>query len=333
MHMYLRRFRLITLTSLLLVAACGSDDDDTPGQTGSGGASGSGGRGGASGQGGSGTGGQSGSGGGGTASGGSGGGGGGAGSGGVSGSGGAGAGDASSPDTSGSGGSPGDASGGEALPPAASGQGPVAPGRIVYSQDFEMGMAGISRSPNGLPEDRAVIVDDPLQQRGKVMKVEWRAGDNFRTSGGTEPRSWISNRPGHEFPPGTNVSHAFGFMTTGGYMDYCFGQIISSGGPVWMLIGEGEGTLTVFCNTCGGNTRHMKLEPNRWYDFRVDMDFRVGGAVKFYINGEMFRMGQVNSTRGTIAHWDGGIYNRAAGTQSNRTRTVFISNLSIGIRE
>lgn len=164
------------------------------------------------------------------------------------------------------------------------------------------------------------------------MKVEWRAGDNFRTSGGTEPRSWISNRPGHEFRPGAKVSHAFGFMMSSANTDYAFGQIISSGGPVWMLIVEGSGTLTVFCNTCGGNTRHMQLVPNRWYDFRVDLDFSVGGPVAFYLNGQMFRMGRMTSTRGDIAHWDGGIYNRPAGTQANRTRTVYISNLSVGVR-
>jgi hypothetical protein len=172
-----------------------------------------------------------------------------------------------------------------------------------------------------------------VKQRGKVIRVEWRSGDNFRTSGGTEPRSWFSNRPGHEFRPGTKVSHSFGIMLGSADTNYCFGQIISSGGPVWMLIAEGAGTLTVFCNTCGGNTRHMQLQPNRWYDFRVDLDFSVGGPVVFYVNGQMFRMGRMTSTRGDIAHWDGGIYNRAAGTAANRTRQVYISNLSVGIRE
>jgi hypothetical protein len=220
------------------------------------------------------------------------------------------------------------------IPPSAPGQGPMATGRIVFSNDFEQNnINGFSRSPNGLPADRAQIVDDPAGQRGKVVQIEWRAGDNFRTSGGTEPRSWFSNRPGHEFRPGTNVSHAFGIMFNQADTNYCFGQVISSGGPVWMLILEGSGTLTVFCNTCGGNTRHMTLEPKKWYDFRVDMDFRIGGAVRFFLNGQMFRMGQVNSTRGDIAHWDGGIYNRANGTSGNRTRQVFLSNLSVGVRE
>ena len=128
------------------------------------------------------------------------------------------------------------------IPPSAPGQGPTATGRVVFSNDFEMNnITGFSRSPNGLPEDRAKIIDDPAGQRGKVVQIEWRAGDNFRTSGGTEPRSWFSNRPGHEFRPGTNVSHAFGIMFNQADTNYCFGQIISSGGPVWMLILEGVG--------------------------------------------------------------------------------------------
>jgi hypothetical protein len=64
-------------------------------------------------------------------------------------------------------------------------QGPTAEGKIVYSQDFEHGMEGVNRSPASLPADRLQITDDPLKQRGKVMHIEYRAGDNFRTSPGT----------------------------------------------------------------------------------------------------------------------------------------------------
>ena len=209
----------------------------------------------------------------------------------------------------------------------APGQGPIAEGRIVYSQDFETGMDGITRSPVNLPVDRAVIADDPVGQRGKVMKVTWQAGDNFRTSGGTEPRSWISNRAGHEFRPGQKVSHAFGFLTTTTQMEFAFAQIISSGGKVWMFRGLGDGTVQVLTDS---NTRHMKIEPMRWYDFRVEMDFRVGGQVLFYVNGLMIASRTLNGTSGTIAHWDGGIYNTGPGTAGNRTRTVYISNLSVG---
>jgi hypothetical protein len=191
-------------------------------------------------------------------------------------------------------------------------------------------MNGISRSPENLPADRAVIVDDPVGQRGKVMKVTWQAGDNFRTSGGTEPRSWISNRSGNEFRPGQRMSHAFGFMTTATFMEFAFAQIISVNGVVWMLRGSGDGSLRILCGICGGNTGHMILEPNRWYDFRVEIDFRVGGQIQFYVNGQMISARTLESTRGNIAHWDGGIYNTTTGTASNRTRTVYISNLSVG---
>jgi hypothetical protein len=113
--------------------------------------------------------------------------------------------------------------------------------------------------------------------------------------------------------------------------DYSFAQIISSGGPVWMLLVTGSGTLGVLCS-CGGNSQHMQLQPNRWYDFRVDTDFRAGGTVRFYVDGQMFKQGPISGTRGDIAHWDGGIYNRSAGTAANRTRVVYISNLSVGVR-
>jgi hypothetical protein len=74
----------------------------------------------------------------------------------------------------------------------------------------------------------------------------------------------------------------------------------------------------------------MKVEAMRWYDFRVEMDFRVGGQVLFYVNGQMIASRTLNSTSGNIALWDGGIYNTSPGTAGNRTRTVYISNLSVG---
>ncbi len=223
-----------------------------------------------------------------------------------------------------------DATGETGSGPIASGQGPVAPGRIVFSQDFERDMVGINPGPRGLPASRVQIVDDPLGLRGKVVRVIFEQGDNFRTSAGTEPRSWISNRPnGYEFPPGKKVSYAFGMHTDKTLMNYCFGQVISTGGPVWMLIGNGNGNLVVFCNACGdANTTHFQLEPKKWHDFRVDMDFRPGGAVQFFHNGVMFRQSRLANTRGTLAHWDGGIYNRKEGT-GGPTRTVWISNLSV----
>ena len=123
------------------------------------------------------------------------------------------------------------------------------------------------------------------------------------------------------------MSHAFGFMTTSIQMEFAFAQVISSGGKVWMFRGLDDGTVQVLTDT---NTRHMKIEPMRWYDFRVEMDFRVGGQVVFFVNGVQITTRTLNGTSGNIAHWDGGIYNTSTGAAGNRTRTVYISNVSIG---
>ena len=94
-----------------------------------------------------------------------------------------------------------------AVGPSPAGQGPNAEGTVVFSRDFEDGsMAGLSRSPNGLPEDRIQIEDDPTKQRGKVMRITYKAGDNFRTSGGTQPRSWLSSAMGYTVKQGKTVS-------------------------------------------------------------------------------------------------------------------------------
>ena len=240
--------------------------------------------------------------------------------------------DASTPDSMGSGGGgAGGAGGAGGMPgPTAPGQGPTALGRIVYSQDFENGRAGITLSPTNLPPERAVIVDDPLGMRGKVMRVIWQMGDNYRTSSGTQPRSWISNAAGYQITVGTKVSLAWGMQWTYANMEAFFAQTIGPG-PVWELRVRGNGRLNVLCNKCGGNTEHMPIQIGRWYDFRVDMDWQNGGAVRFYVDGQMFHQSTMSGATANC-HWDGGIYNTPEGTASNRTRTVYISNLSVGVR-
>jgi hypothetical protein len=216
--------------------------------------------------------------------------------------------------------------------PSGVGQGPVAEGTIAYSQDFENGMAGITRSPTNLPADRAEIADDPLGQRGKVLKIVWKAGDNFMTIGGsTHTRSFISNT-GYSFPLGSTVHYAWGYMTTSVQIDAAFAQHIRSGGPMWLIEGNGDGSTYVNCRSCGGKAAlPVKLEPNRWYDFRVEMAYRNGGPIVFYVDGVkvLERQMTITDAAGTRAHWDGGIYNHAAGTS---TRTVYISNLSVGVK-
>jgi hypothetical protein len=204
-------------------------------------------------------------------------------------------------------------------------------GKVVYTQDFETGMDGITRSPGGLPPERAVVVDDPLGQRGKVMRVIWQAGDNFRTSGGTQPRSWISSATAYQVKPGTKVSFAWGMQWTTATMDAFFAQNIGPG-PVWELRVRANGRFQILCNQCGGNTPDlMPIVPNRWYDFRVDMDWQGGGMIQFFIDGQMVHQSSMGGASANC-HWDGGIYNTPGGTAMNTTRTVYISNLSIGER-
>jgi hypothetical protein len=218
-----------------------------------------------------------------------------------------------------------------APPPAAPGQGPTALGRIVYTQDFEQGMAGMSRSPTNLPEDRVQIVDDPANQRGKVVRVIYREGDNFRTSGGTQPRSWMSNADGYQITVGTKVSLAWGMLWPELEVNAFFAQIIGPG-PVWELRFLADGRFNVLCNKCGRNSYHtVPRQANRWHDFRVDMDWRNGGLVQFYVDGQMYHQATLSGATANC-HWDGGIY-WATDAPARPTRTVYISNLSVGVRD
>ena len=216
-------------------------------------------------------------------------------------------------------------------PVAASGQGPTALGRIVFSQDFEQGMAGMTRSPTDLPADRMQIVDDPINQRGKVVRAVYQAGDNFRTSGGTEPRSWLSSASGYQITVGTKISLAWGMMWPELETNAFFAQTIGPG-PVWELRFLADGRFNVLCNKCGRNSYHtVPRQANRWLDLRVDMDWRSGGVVQFYVDGQMVHQATLSGADANC-HWDGGIY-WATDAPSRPTRTVYISNLSIGVRD
>ena len=224
---------------------------------------------------------------------------------------------------------PGDGGGGE-VPPAATGQGPTADGRVVFSNDFEQGMTGVTRSPNGLPVDRVQVVDDPRGQRGKVVRIEYRQGDNFRTSGGTEPRSWISAADGYTIRSNTRISVAWGamFENTQG-ATYSFAQIIRSGGPLWMFHINGGGTFRISVNRgSGGGNNLATFQPNTWYDFRVDVDYRGGGSIQFFLNGRMVATGTGDGGP-SDGRWDGGVYWQSG---AKSTRVVYVSNISIAER-
>jgi hypothetical protein len=211
--------------------------------------------------------------------------------------------------------------------PTAPGQGPTAAGTIVFSRDFEDGsMAGLARSPGGLPVDRIQIEDDPTKQRGKVMRITYQAGDDFRTSAGTQPRSWLSSANGYTVKNGKTVSVAFGFMTDNPNWGAHFAQIIRDGGPLWMmLLDTGGGVAAEVHRGSGGGKAATKIEAMKWYDFRIDTTYSGGGAITFYMNGQMIGSGTGNA--GPDGRFDCGIY-WYNGTKA--TRNAWISNISIG---
>jgi hypothetical protein len=130
---------------------------------------------------------------------------------------------------------------------------------------------------------------------------------------------------------GTKISIAWAQMFAQADLEAFFAQTIGPG-PVWELRLRGSRVFNILCNQCGGNTEHMTLEANRWYNFRVDMDWMSGGTVRFYVDDQMIRQARLGGVSAPC-HWDGGIYNTPGGTAGNRTRTVYIANLSLGKRQ
>ena len=126
--------------------------------------------------------------------------------------------------------------------------------------------------------------------------------------------------------PGTTVSVAWGFMWADPSMGAHFAQIIRDGGPLWMFgVNQGARFSAAVHRGSGGTGAILKLEAMKWYDFRVDTEYRGGGSIKFYVNGKL--VGQGRGDGGAPARFDCGIYWMH---NAKPTRTVFLSNVSIG---
>jgi len=81
---------------------------------------------------------------------------------------------------------------------------------------------------------RSLLFRQECARSRKQFRIIWQAGDNFRTSAGTEPRSWFSNASGYQITQGTKVSLAWGMQWTNINMNAFFSQTIGPG-PVWEL--------------------------------------------------------------------------------------------------
>jgi hypothetical protein len=202
-------------------------------------------------------------------------------------------------------------------------------GTVVYNDDFEKGVSW-RHSPTSLPASRIQSATDPAGKRGKVAKLTFQAGDDYRTSPGTEPRTFISNRD-RQIQPGEVVSEAFGLYTTAPSIDASFAQNICDKGPVWMLQTDKAGNAKAIVNGQGSVSGiGFKIEPNRWYDFRVDMKYtRTGGYLKVLVDGRPVYNRTNLHFNGPQARFDAGIYNRKDSNR-NKTRVVYLSNWTLG---
>ena len=211
--------------------------------------------------------------------------------------------------------------------------GPTATGAIVYAQDFEQGIDGITASPDTLPPDRIQVVADPAGQRGRVLRMVWQAGDEYRIASALEPRTFVSSAGAFGLEVGKSASYAWGFMTAQPYLEAIIALLSGDGGYLWVVVGDANGNLELRCSRCAAPALPLgKMEPNRWHDFRVDLDFKVGGALVFHVDGRRAAETTVTTVVGTRYAWQGGIYNTPAGTAENRSRTVYLSNLSVGAK-
>jgi hypothetical protein len=234
-----------------------------------------------------------------------------------------------------------------ALPSSAQAGDPKASFTRKYDNSYENSQNGSSkydydrmgRSPSSLPRDRVRRETDPLGQRGKVTRVEWRSGDDFRTSPGTYPRSWLSSSEAFTFKDGDTVSFAWGFYTDKKDVRAYIAQNICDGGPVWMIQITNEGRV-LFSLHGDPDDKHVHqvidldhtISTTSWTDFKVDFKLTgssTSGWVDVYINGtkKFSRTGLHFDAKRANGRFDCGIYNKA---DTNPTRIVYFSNLSIG---
>lgn len=214
---------------------------------------------------------------------------------------------------------------------------PVASYTIKYSNNFDNNMDGMYRSPSDLPADRVQLVQDPLGQRHGVLKISWLAGDDYRTSPDTSPRSWVSNKAFY-FQGGQTVSYAWGFYSPNpGIINANIAQNISNGGPCWELQIIKGAHIWMAAN--GRTDCNFTMPTGRWTDFKTEFNLQSSntGWLRLYINGsQKYYKGSLGfgstkaSTTTANCHFDYGIYGYLYDTSAPPTRILYASNLSVG---
>jgi hypothetical protein len=225
--------------------------------------------------------------------------------------------------------------------------------KVRYSNFFENSQNGsdkysfdrLNRSPRDLPQSRVTRVQDPVGQRGMVMAVKWITGDDYRTSPGTKPRSWVSSAEAFTFDDNDVVKFTWGFMARDTDVRAYIAQNIADGGPVWMVQVDRNGKVLFSLHGPDKTTNRVyavdfTIKKDTWTDFRVELKLtdNSDGWVKFWINNEKKPRVDAQNTKfgpsgapGSDCHFDCGIYNKDNYTSSNPgpTRTVYFSDLTI----
>ena len=182
--------------------------------------------------------------------------------------------------------------------------------------------------------DHITRISDPLGQRGEILQLLWKSGDNYRTSPSTQPRTELDAGQGYSWPRDAVVSEAWGCYASTTKLNCSLAQNIGDSGPYWMLHSEGDdGRLVFAVNTDKSYKLDNYIKTNAWTDFKVEFKGSdTNGYVKLWINGtQVFSKTGFSFTRKTQnIRFKGGIYNTSAGTEADNTRKVYISNISIG---
>ena len=177
-----------------------------------------------------------------------------------------------------------------------------------------------------------MVARNDVGQRGKVLRMQWLVGDEFKSAPQFKPKAFVSNASAFHYVGGDKISHAFGYMTPSTYIGATLAQNITGGDPIWMIQGRDDGIMDM---VPGLVRLPIKLEAKKWYDFRVEVNYVAGaaGSIELYINGTKVFSHTGGLPIGANGHWDGGIYLTGFGVLGNgldTPRTVYFSNLSCG---